>query len=185
MKGFTLLELLIVVVMMAVVMVVAVPQFYKFNSNQALQTAAGELQTVVRTAQTNAASGVNCNSPGTTSSSDWHITFSDQKNYKMEATCNGSGTATLKGYSLPANVSISDINIEGCVDEQVNFQNYGVVFGNVTTAVTYGIPNPALCTGLALSNARKMTVTLWLDNNHAALKQLFIEKTGAVYSGSN
>lgn len=183
-RGYTLLEVLVVVMMMAVFMVLAIPQFGKFNSSQVLQNTALEFQTALRAAQTNAGNGVKCNYPAAAPSSQWHLSFLDQKRYKVEASCIGAGSGASTVYSLPSGVSFSGVAIEGCTEEKSSFSGYGVTFNNITAAVTYNVPNLSVCTSLALTNAKRTVITLWLDDNHSLIKRIIVEKSGSIYLSS-
>ncbi len=72
-RGFTLIEIMIVVSIIGMVSAVAIPSFRKFNDEQALKNAAAQMTQIFRKIQNNAQSRVNCtdNNP----SSGWEATL--------------------------------------------------------------------------------------------------------------
>lgn len=70
--GFTLIELLVVISIMAIMVVVGFVNFKDFAQDQVLNKAAGQVQTYMRLAQSNATSSTLCNAQGATS---WSLKF--------------------------------------------------------------------------------------------------------------
>jgi prepilin-type N-terminal cleavage/methylation domain-containing protein len=107
-RGFTLVELLVVISVMAVLTVIAIANFSNFKQDQALKGAAGYLQSQLRTTQTNASTGFKCNNK---TANYWKSTLSE--------TSFGSGKYQLQ--TLCSNAD-SDKNVISTVNLD-NFQN--------------------------------------------------------------
>lgn len=72
MKGFTLLELLVVMAVIAISTIFIIPNLGKSTDDQKLKNVAEELQTLIRQAQNNAQSGALC---GSSRGSYWGVQF--------------------------------------------------------------------------------------------------------------
>lgn len=179
--GFTLIELLIVITIIAVLLVVFVPQFNKYSKSKVLKTTALELQTALRTAQNNAASGIKC---GSSPPASWGLQFTndpDSTSYKVLA-LNSDGTVNngciAKTYLLPADVSIISTNLPDTLGDC--FPMRGTVinasFSNVTSDV-----NISKC---EISETVKMVLTLQLKSDTDQTEDVVLEKGGAIYIGS-
>lgn len=70
--GFTLVELLVVISIIGILSVIAFANFKEFSSAQALKKAAGDVQSFLRLAQSNATSSTLC---GSSSGVDWTVTL--------------------------------------------------------------------------------------------------------------
>ncbi|RJP46339.1 MAG: type II secretion system protein, partial [Armatimonadetes bacterium] len=113
-SGFTLIELMVVVAILATLTVVLVPQFNNFKKTQDLADAASELQTVLRLAQSNAVSSVNCNNGDR--AKNWEVGFTGGSDvvhsYQLKATCQFTVEAltptptpvSVKQYILPSRI---------------------------------------------------------------------------------
>lgn len=100
-SGYTLIELLIVISIIALLSVVGFVNFKDFSANQVAVKAAGQVQTLLRLAQSNATSSTKCNALG---SSSWSLVFLDNK--AIELRCN-PGNSLQKVYNLdPGQVQI-------------------------------------------------------------------------------
>ncbi len=98
--GFTLIELLVVISIMAILGVAAFVNFRDFASTQSLKKAAGEIQSFLRLAQSNASSSTLCNGTGGVT---WTVAFTDAST--ITATC-GSNTP-YKTLTLSQDVTMS------------------------------------------------------------------------------
>lgn len=71
-KGYTLVELLVVLSIMAIVSIVVFVNFKTFSQDQILKKTAGDIQSFLREAQSNATSSLNC---GSSSGVSWAVKF--------------------------------------------------------------------------------------------------------------
>lgn len=113
-KGFTLLELTIVMALMGIAVVVVIPNINGFNNNRKVKEAAYQLQTDLRTVQNNALSGTQCGAGK--GASEWRLVFVSttvgSENYRLESLCAGDTTPqVVKSVILPTStrlVSVAD-----------------------------------------------------------------------------
>ncbi|MCL5783890.1 MAG: prepilin-type N-terminal cleavage/methylation domain-containing protein [Patescibacteria group bacterium] len=173
MRGFTLLEILAVVALMASLLVFVLPQLTQFNKIQGLQQGASQLQSDLREVQNNAISGVLC--PDSTKASDWYLEFKNNNYYYLKPTC--SPLVTTPQIGFPANVTIGTIYIDSCPVSPVN--NLQIHFSNISGMVNFG--NIGSC---IVSPNSIMTITLKITGISNTIK-LIVEKGGAIYVSSS
>ncbi len=168
MRGFTLLELLIVIALLSLVMVFVMPNIKNIRDEQGLSSAALELQSNLRSAQNNALSGLKCTSSAQ-SAVNWQLNLIDDKNYQIEANCL-DGTSPTKQYSLSTyNVIVELVN--GCS----NVTRAGVTYSNVLGIVSF--TPPAGCTA---SSSLEFSLKV-ANNNNIAAKKVVVDQGGRVY----
>lgn len=117
--GFTLIELLVVISVMSIFGVLALVNFKDFSSEQVAGKAAGQIQSILRLAQSNATASVLCETEGGVS---WIVNFVDDRNIKLTCGPNNKEKQTL---SLE-NASIKKIE---CSVVKIS---YSPLFGNLT-----------------------------------------------------
>lgn len=78
--GFTLIELLVVISVMSIFGIVAFVNFKDFSSDQVINKALGQIQTMLRLAQSNATSSVICETEGGVS---WTVNFRDETHIEL------------------------------------------------------------------------------------------------------
>ncbi len=100
--GFTLIELLVVISIMAILGVAAFVNFRDFASTQSLKKAAGEIQSFLRLAQSNASSSTLCNGTGGVS---WTVAFTPPRT--ITTTCNSVPIFLYKTLTLSQDVTMS------------------------------------------------------------------------------
>ncbi|MFH0937297.1 MAG: type II secretion system protein [Candidatus Daviesbacteria bacterium] len=166
-SGFTLIELMVTISILGVLMVIVLPRIGSYQSQQTLKDAAAQLQTNLRRAQNNAASGVKCSdSPAT----NWILEVVDETKYQMKPTCSSPVTTPLP---LPSNVTISKINIDGCPNGS-SLNGMGVAFNNISASVNFQVGN----SGCLPLGANKMVFTLTSNSKYI---DVTIEKGGNIY----
>lgn len=103
--GFTLVELLVVITIMAVTGIFAFANFGSFGEEQKLKNAALDIQSLLRTAQTNAVTNVICNTQG---AANWQVEFlADKKTINLWCKETSDSASTLKKtLSLETNIEI-------------------------------------------------------------------------------
>ncbi|TSC53515.1 MAG: Uncharacterized protein LiPW16_372 [Microgenomates group bacterium LiPW_16] len=104
--GYTLIELMVVISIIGLLVGIGVAQYNEFNKNQTLKQAALTLKNNLRQTQNKALSGEKPTSGCTASLSGHKLTFTDNRNYKIVASC-GVDLDVLTGLTLGQNVSKS------------------------------------------------------------------------------
>ncbi len=97
-KGFSLIELLIAISIVALVGTVAIPNLNKFSRSQELQTTASQVVDTLKGAQSSAQSRIRC--PRGEPSDTWIVTLSSD-DYSLTAKCLATGDELLytKNYT--------------------------------------------------------------------------------------
>lgn len=175
-NGFTLVELMIVIAITAVASVIVLPNLRNIKDEQLLSTSAVQMQTDLRSAQSNAASGF-----GTCANRQnigWEIVFNDANTYKIKMICPGVGSpgnyppaaleTEMKSVDLKP-ITISAIATDSCTST-TKFSSKAV-FDNVTSAVSFSVPD-------CLATNNQLIITLSLS---ATTKSITIEKGGRIY----
>lgn len=103
-KGYTLIELLVVISIIALLAVVGFVNFKTFSANQVAVKAAGQIQSYLRLAQTNASTSTKCKNGLETTG--WSVVLNTAS---VELECNGVNQRT---YALE-NVDIE--NPDSCI----------------------------------------------------------------------
>lgn len=139
-KGFTLVEILVTIAIIALVGVVAVPNLRRLNEDQSLEGASSRLIGVLSEAQTSAQSSIQC--PSGKQSADWSVVFevSAQK-YYLQANClNSDGTKVLENKPDIGVTGSVILDSTSCAGNKVTFSKNtvlaacGVVFKNTRAA---------------------------------------------------
>lgn len=97
-KGFSLVELLVVISITATLTGLVVPKFGQFRFNQELSDETTKLQSALRSAQLNAINGIKCDSNDLPATS-WSLTFNNARtSYTVAPECQGGA------QSLPSKI---------------------------------------------------------------------------------
>lgn len=171
-NAFTLIELLVVITILAIVGVVSFANFGNLKQDQDLKSAASDLQSLARLAQSNAASRLKCGSD-TVSGANWILEFkSDQKTISLSCQVLTSPppipTPTPifeRNLILLNNITIDSVN--GCSDVPSSNPltiTYSPLHGNVTFDDASHVPpcvnNPTLPIVLKDSDGQTKTVII-------------------------
>lgn len=155
-KGFTLIELLVVIAVMAVVSIVIIANFGSFGQDKALESATLDIQSMLRSAQTNATTNLKCNSQ---SSLSWMVEVSNKLTINLKCQ-NSSGTTTIKTMALTNNIEISSI---GTCISPVSF-NFAPLSGAFSSSCD--------------PNSNQIVVK---NTKTGGIKTLIVEKGGRIY----
>lgn len=180
--GFTLVELLVVITILAGLVAATLPRLGEFQKTESLKNSALGLQSAFRLAQANASSGVKCNA--SEGSSKWSVQFIKSADgtfsYLVSATCSSGAAGESKSSPLPAGVTIKEIGLDGCLIPQAAVDGVKVSFAALSAKAD--LKNSSQCP--ATLNPAKMVITLQLLDQSGEVK-LVVEKGGAVYVNSN
>lgn len=185
-KGFTLLELLVVVAIIGGLMALLLPQMSKFSNYQSLEDSAEQLQSALRTAQNNATSGTQCGSG--IAASEWYLQFLSSTQYKVGVVCSDQASSPTPTplptttYNLPSGVSVSKVEVSRCSGENsgINLVSSSprVSYSNVSGLVTFQHSNPGCPMD---SSYRWIKFTLQLDSSTTNKLDVVVEKGGAIF----
>lgn len=169
-RGFTLIELMVVIAITAILGIVAFVNFKDFAQNQVLNKAVGQIQTYLRLAQANATAGVLCSGQGGAS---WSVKFVDDTTLKL--TCGSTGI-DQKNLDLDENARIDSIKCSPASSEcpQTGFNapltvNFAPLDGKINFSAGDSCINTASTLLITLKN---------LKNN--SYKCFTISKGGAI-----
>lgn len=105
-NGFTLIELLVVISIIAIMSIVAFVNFKDFNAGQIAPRAAGQVQSYLRLAQSNATTSTVCNGSASTS---WSLKLNSSA---VELHCFNTADQLIRTYNLQ-NAQIQAIECAG------------------------------------------------------------------------
>lgn len=81
-NAFTLIELMVAISIMAIIAVYIFANYKSFGEDQNLKSAASDIQSLLRTAQTNATTNLRCNTPQ--KSAQWQTVFSNPSTIELK-----------------------------------------------------------------------------------------------------
>ena len=102
-KGFTLIEILIVIVILAIISTTAVLSYITFLTDTNLQSSIQTISSIVKTAQDNSINSFNGNP-------EWGIYFTQNNITLFEGNSYSSDSNTNRVYTLPTDIGISNIS---------------------------------------------------------------------------
>ncbi len=167
-RGFTLVALLAVIAIMAVVSVYTLANYRSFGEDQNLKNAVLDIQSLLRTAQTNATSNVICD---TQYGATWQVEFADIKTTKLK--CQEPSPiplpapVTKKTSTLDANIEIQSVN-GGTSCQPLPFT---ISFAPLNGKITIG--RNTACTSLTIPLKNTKT---------GSTKSFTIEQGGRIYA---
>lgn len=105
MRGFTLVELLVIIAIMGILGTLGFINYRTFQATQALNEGVSQVQSVLRAAQSNATAGVKCQGLG---GATWIVIFENNTTFNLKCKV-GTSAFTQKSYSLPTNIQVQSI----------------------------------------------------------------------------
>lgn len=168
-SGFTLIELLITVVIIGVLSTIGFANYQTFAATQKLNDAASQVQSLLRTAQTNATAGVKC-VYGTNRMTAWMVVLGSDSSFSLlcQNADNPQGAGNVK-LSL-GNITIPSITSGGSTCITPFSVTYGRLYGNST-----------LTDNSSCNNVTSVTVTLkYTSGNTSLSKQIIISQGGGI-----
>lgn len=153
--GFTLVELLVVITIMAIIGAYAFSNLGSFGEDQKLKSAAQDVQSFLRLAQSNATSGLKCQGQSVL---DWRI---DTTNWDLKCRNSAGVSSSLKRLTLPANISVDSITAGTCTPTVIIF---APLYGTITSDCSAG------------------PITITLNNSKTGNnKNVVVEQGGRIY----
>lgn len=155
-SGFTLIELLVVLSIMAVLGIFSIANFSSFGEEQKLKGVAFDIQSLIKTAQTNAISRVSCPIGSTNYGAVWWVDFRTGSS-ALNLNCQiGAGTIQLvKTYIVTAESPNLQIDSVSCDTNAVSGNLSTAKFAPLTGVVS--LDNGAVCNqylNLTLKNTK-------------------------------
>ncbi|MDP3758419.1 MAG: prepilin-type N-terminal cleavage/methylation domain-containing protein [Candidatus Daviesbacteria bacterium] len=160
-RGFTLIELLVVIAIMSIVGAFTLANFRSFGEDQKFKNVLLDIQSIFRTAQTNAKSNVKCE---TQYGSTWQVEFTNATKINLKCSTSTGPQKVLQLNQNDQNILISSVSGTSCTGAMPFTVNFASLSGNVSFS---GYPN---CTSL--------TINL---TNSKSNKSLIIEQGGRIY----
>lgn len=163
--GFTLIELLVVIAIMGVVGVFSLANFRSFGDDQKLKNSLLDIQSLLRTAQTNTTAGSKCN---LSYGAAWTVEFAGTTNINLKCTEPGASAVLKKSITPGSNIEIQQITGagSGCP---------GTI--SLPLSISFSPKNKQI----DLGNVNCTSVTVVLKNNKNSTKSLIIEPGGRIY----
>ena len=158
--GFSMVELLVVVVIMGILGTITFSSFSSFGEDQKTKAGTAGVQSLLKTAQANASSGISCPPGSANFGANWWVEFqTDRQNALLKCQV-GSGTIqTVTTYLLTQTVQIdSIIGGSSCNSSIISGSATSVVkaiFNSVTATITFQDGGGVVC----IPNSQYLTVS--------------------------
>lgn len=160
-NGFTLIEILIVVALLAITAVVVIPNLRKFNEDQDLISASNSLKQALRIAQSSASSGTKCS---TLPAQSWKVSIQTQQ-LNVVALCLDPSTQASPSpeartpMAFPQGISVSSDNcgVLGNVGADIIFTS-----GKISFTCNNGlfVSSPFIVTLSSSKSTQTMDITI-------------------------
>lgn len=179
--GFTLIELMVVISILALLAVGFFVNFKSFGEEAALKNAASDMQSALRLAQSNATAGVKCGSSG---GSSWYIQFSDRSTFNLRCSTQGSSDPPIRKWSIPLPIYISEIDgirPSPCIS---SFISSGTIALGINVDFSYSSGKATFIDGDStkdcLGKSTSIVIKLKKSSDDSALKTVTLDKGGSV-----
>lgn len=165
--GFTLIELVIAISIMAIIGVITFANYKSFGEDQNLKNTVLDIQSLFRTAQTSATTNAKCN---TQFGATWQVEFSNRSTINLKCQNPPASPSLRKTLALGANIEIQPPS--------------GVPSLSCPTALPFTISFVPINGKISLgSDTRCSQLTITLKNTKTvSTKSFIIEKGGRIYA---
>src|SRR3989338_5297601 len=174
-RGFTLMELLVVVAIISIIGVYALSNYKSFGEDQNLKNSVLDIQSKLRTAQANATSNTKCD---TQYNATWEVGFENDNAVNLNCRELPDNIYTKKTINL-GNIILTSVRGEpdaSCPPETA----FSVIFNPLSGNINFKDDNPG---GGILDGCSKITLTLENTKTIPPIqKKLIIEKGGRIYA---
>lgn len=172
--GFTLVELLVVLAIMAIVGVFTLANYRSFGEDRNLKSAVLDIQSLLKQAQTNASTGTSCS--GQYNDVRWCVEFANDKtiNLRCSTALNACSTAAIQ-----KSVQLDIRNYINIGINSVSGTGIGCTSG-LSFPFTVDFPKLKGNIGFGVANCTSLTITL-KNINTQSTKLLKIEQGGRIY----
>ena len=189
-KGFTLVELLVVITIIVITGVIALPRLGEFRDNQDLESGAEKILSAIKQTQSNATSGSSCGDQfnPTRKAVDWRIRFlATSVVVEPNCGCDAALNIPRTTETLTSGVSIVRVNFDNGVRGAAVVDLTGAPNGQVGSLTSFsniaGAINFKDYQSLDVLNYKRMIVVLQ-SSGRPELVGVFVEKGGLLYTGA-
>jgi prepilin-type N-terminal cleavage/methylation domain-containing protein len=173
-KAYTLIELMVAVAILVIVSIISVNQFRSFNQDRELSNSASNLQSFIRTAQTNATTGTLCNANG---GATWLISIkNDRTTFDPKCSYNTPPAfyAPPNSFKLPVGVEVQSIISPFCTSNYPSLSSeMALNYAPITGELTFSADEQCIKDGVYLA-------IILVNTKTSATKTVIIRKGGAV-----
>lgn len=188
-NGFTLIELLVVIAIMAIVGAFTIANYRSFGEDQDLKSASLDIQSIFRTAQTNATTNLKCSgNPARV----WRINFENTSGKKTaKVFCQFAGGEPgveydKKEYSFKENITLEKVcggtscTSSSCISTIPTTEWAVIRFAPVSAAISFRVFYSSGGGNSCFDNAQSMTILL-RNSKTTHEKSVVIDKGGRIY----
>ena len=167
-NGYTLIELLVVISVIAILSVVGFVNFKDFSSSQIAPKAVGQIQSLMRLAQSNATSSTVCSGVG---GATWSIIIKDDKK-TIDLACGLASPYSVQKSYILENVQVDSIKGSDCATSI----GFPVTFSYSTGIGTLTVSPSNSC----LTNASLIVLTIKNVKDATKQNSFTVSKAGAI-----
>lgn len=169
-SGFTLIEVLVTVSILAIITVLSVPNLKKFSQDQILADTSSNLLRMLERARSSSVAKIKCQEKASTG---WRVTFSST-DYSLKATCQD-----ISAYPLPSETTETFI-IENYSDKGISITTDSGCASGKPDVIFSDNSISFKCSDGSLVASNRLSITL-SDNKGNKPVVIVVDKGGAIY----